>query len=150
MTGAQFTLVMVVDYPVMVPRSFPLVQFSRPLRFPSCSTLIRCSMSLLRSSSRFVLSRGRRSRSHSCSSNFPGKVVARPLCATTDAHGRRSSSTVANVLVIMRDSGNAPDSGHREFGGHSRDRCSTFNSGNDDGFLTDFASFFALFRLSRS
>ena len=31
-----------------------------------------------------------------------------------------SSSTVVNVPVIMRDSGNAPDSGHREiFGGHS-------------------------------
>ena len=30
-----------------------------------------------------------------------------------------SSSTVENVPVIMRDSGNAPDSGHREFLGHS-------------------------------
>ena len=32
---------------------------------------------------------------------------------------RCSSSTVVNVPVIMRDSGNAPYSGHREFGGHS-------------------------------
>ena len=31
----------------------------------------------------------------------------------------RSSSTVVNVPVLMRDSGSAPDSGHREFGGHS-------------------------------
>ena len=31
----------------------------------------------------------------------------------------RSSSTVVYVPVIMRDSGSAPDSGHREFGGHS-------------------------------
>ena len=86
--------------------------------------------------------------------DFPGQVVARPLCATTDAHGRRSSSTVVNVPVIMRDSGNATDSGHREFlvdiPARNRDRCSTFNSGSDDGFLTHFASFFALFRLSRS
>ena len=64
-------------------------------------------------------SRGRRSRSHSCSSNSPGQVVARPLCATTGAPGRRSSSTVVNVPVIMRDSGNAPDSADREFGGQS-------------------------------
>ena len=47
--------------------------------FPKCSTLIRCLMSLLRRSSRFVRSRVRRSRSHSCSSNSPGQVVARPL-----------------------------------------------------------------------
>ena len=40
--------VKVVDNPVMVQRPFLLVQFSRPLRFPSCSPLIRCSMSLLR------------------------------------------------------------------------------------------------------
>ena len=32
---------------------FLLVQFSRPLRFPSCSPLISCSMSLLRRSSYF-------------------------------------------------------------------------------------------------
>ena len=109
--------VKVCDYPVMAQRLFPLVQCSRPLRFRSCSTLIRCSMSLLRSSSRFVQSRGRWSRSHSCSSISPGQVVARPLCATTSAHGRWSSqlSTVVNVPVIMRDSGDAPDSGHREF-----------------------------------
>ena len=92
---------------------------SRPRRFPSCSTLIRCSMSLLRSSSRFLRSRGRRSRSHSCSLNSPGQVVVRPLCATTDAYGCRSSSTVKDVPVIMRDSGSAPDSVHRGYGGHS-------------------------------
>ena len=64
--------------------------------------------------------RGRRSRSHSCSSNSPGQVVARPLCATTDAYGVcRSSSTVMDVLVTMRDSGKAPDSVHRGYGGHS-------------------------------
>ena len=64
--------------------------------------------------------RGRRSRSHSCSSNSPGQVVARPLCATTDAYGGcRSSSTVMDVPVTMRDSGSAPDSVHRGYGGHS-------------------------------
>ena len=33
--------VKVVDFLVVAQRSFPLVQFSRPLRFPSCSPLIR-------------------------------------------------------------------------------------------------------------
>ena len=52
--------------------------------------------------------RGRRLRSHSCSSNSPGQVVARPLCATTGAYGGcRSSSTVMDVPVTMRDSGSA-------------------------------------------
>ena len=37
----------------MVQRPFLLVQFSRPLRFPSCSPLTRCSISLLCKSSRF-------------------------------------------------------------------------------------------------
>ena len=32
---------------------------------------------------------------------------------------RRSSSTVVDVPVIMRDSGSAPDSVHRGYGGHS-------------------------------
>ena len=45
----------------------PWVSFCRPLRFTSCSTLTVCSMSLLRRSSRFVRSRGKQSRSHSCS-----------------------------------------------------------------------------------
>ena len=43
--------VKVVDYPVMAQLLFPLVQCSRPLRFPSCIPLIRCSTSLLRRSS---------------------------------------------------------------------------------------------------
>ena len=76
----------VVDIPVMAQLQTPLDRL--PLRFPSCSTMIRCSMSLLRRSSRFVRSRGRRSRSHSCSSFSLEQVVARPLCATTSAHGR--------------------------------------------------------------
>ena len=80
---------------------------SRPQRFTSCSTLIRCQLSLSCRFSRFVRCRGRRSRFHSCSSNSPGQVVARPLCATTDAHGCRSSSTVVDVPVIMRDSGSS-------------------------------------------
>ena len=45
--------VKVVDNPVMAQRPFPLVQCSGPLRFPRCSPLIRCSMSLLRRFSSF-------------------------------------------------------------------------------------------------
>ena len=46
--------VKVVDNPVMAQRLVsPLVQCSRPLRFPSCIPLIRCSTSLLRRSSIF-------------------------------------------------------------------------------------------------
>ena len=73
-------------HPIMAQLQIPLGRL--PFRFPSCSSLIRCSMSLLRKPSRFVRSRGRRSGSHSCSSFSPGQVVARPLCATTGAHGR--------------------------------------------------------------
>ena len=43
--------VKVVDYPVMAQLLFPLVQYSRPLRFTSCIPLIRCLTSLLRRSS---------------------------------------------------------------------------------------------------
>ena len=46
--------VKVVDNPVTAQRPFLSVQFSRPLRFPSCSPLIRCSMSLLRKFSSFL------------------------------------------------------------------------------------------------
>ena len=42
-----------VDNPVMAQRPFPLVPCTRPQSFPSCSLLIRCSMSLLRRFSRF-------------------------------------------------------------------------------------------------
>ena len=86
--------VKVVDYPVC----FPWSSYSRPQRFPSCSLLIRCSMSLLCRSSRFVRSCGRRSRSHSCSSFSPGQVVARPLCATTDALGRCPSQFIDSCV----------------------------------------------------
>ena len=66
----------------------------------------------------------------------------------------RSSSTVVYVPVIMRVVGSAPDSGHREFGGHSNSQqrqvldFQQWSYGGDDGFLTHFASFFALLRLS--
>ena len=46
--------VKVVDITVVAQRPFPLVQFSRPLRFPSCSPLVRCSTSRLCRSSRFL------------------------------------------------------------------------------------------------
>ena len=60
--------VKVVDFPVVAQRSFLVVQFSRPLRFPIWSPLIRCSMSLLCRSSIFRLQVVRIwSRSHSCS-----------------------------------------------------------------------------------
>ena len=72
----------VVDIPVMAQLQDLLDCL--PMRFPSC----RCSMSSLRRSSRFVRSRGIRSRSHRCSSYSPGQVVACPLCATTSTHGR--------------------------------------------------------------
>ena len=67
----------------------------------------------------------------------------------------RISSTVVYVPVIMRDSGSAPDSGHREFvdiPARNRDRCSTFISGlmaAMSGFSAHFASFFALLRCPR-
>ena len=142
----------VVDIPVMAQLQIPLDRL--PQRFPSCGSFVRCSMSLLRRSSRFVRSRGRRSRSHSCSSISPGQVVARPLCATTSAHGRRcSSSMVVNVLVIMRDSGSAQFqviANLVDLPARNRDKHSTLSSGSEDGFSTHFASFFALLRLSRS
>ena len=62
----QLQSIMVVDIPVMAQLQIPLGLL--PLRFPSCSTLIRCSMSLLRRSSKFVRCRGRQSRPHYCSS----------------------------------------------------------------------------------
>ena len=43
----------VVDIPSVAQLLFPLVFLSRPLRFPSCSPLTMCSMSLLCRSSRF-------------------------------------------------------------------------------------------------
>ena len=46
--------VKVVDITVVAQRPFPMVQFSRPLRFPSCVPLTRCSMSLLFRSSKFL------------------------------------------------------------------------------------------------
>ena len=143
---AQCQTVQVVDYPVMVQRTFPLVSSADHEDSPSCSTLITCSMSLLRSSSRFVRSRGRRSRSHSCSSNSPGQVVARPLCATTDAYGCRSSSTVLDVPVIMRDSGNAPDSVHRGYGGHSSSQQRQVLDLTVAAMMGLFDAFFVFFR----
>ena len=109
----------VVDIPVMAQLQDLLVCL--PLRLPSCSSLIRCSMSLLRRSSRFVRSRGRRSRSHSCSSYSLGQVVARPLRATTVPMVDDSVQFIdgVNVPVIIRDSGSAPDSVHRGYGAHS-------------------------------
>ena len=63
-------------------------------------------------------------------------------------HGRWcSSSMVVNDPVIMRYSGSAPDSGHRELGGPS---SSQQRQVFDSAFSTHFASFFALLRLSRS
>ena len=38
---------LVVDISVVAQMTFSLVSYSRPQRFPSCSLLIRCSMSLL-------------------------------------------------------------------------------------------------------
>ena len=122
---------------------------SRPRRFPSCSTLIRCSMSLLRSSSRFLRSRGRRSRSHSCSSYSLDQVVARPLRATTDAYGCRSSSTILDVPVIMRDSGNAPDSVHRGYGGHSSSQQRQVLDLTVAAMMGLFGAFCVIFRAPR-
>ena len=135
--------------------SLGLVQ--RPQRFPSCSTLIKYSMSLSCSSSRFVRSRGRRSRSHSCNSNFPGQVVARPLCATTVASGRRSS-------VQFMDGCERPCDHARQwkclrfrssriFGEHSSSQqrqVLNLTVAAMMGLFERFASLFALLRLSRS
>ena len=60
--------VKVVDILVMAQRLFPLVPYSRPLRFTSCSPLTWCSTSLLRRSSYFRVQAVRGwSRSYNCS-----------------------------------------------------------------------------------
>ena len=66
----------------------------------------------------------------------------------------RSSSTVMDVPVIMRDSGSDPDSVHRGIGGHSssQQRQSTRLSavavyGGGEGFLSVFSAFFAFLRV---
>ena len=73
-------------------------------------------------SSRFMRSRGRQSRSHSCSLYYSGLLLYARRCATTGAPGRwRYSSVVANVPVIMQRrlySGSASDSLHRQSHGH--------------------------------
>ena len=128
--------VKVVDYPVMA-------QFvQQTTEISSCSLLLRCSMSLLCRSSRFVRSRGRRSRSHSCSSISLGQVVARPLCAATDVLGRCPSQFIDSCVR------RAPDSGDREFGGHSSSQqrqvldFQQWSYGGDDGFFNAFCVIF--------
>ena len=66
-------------------------------------------------------SRGIRSRSHSCSSYSLGQVVVRPLRASSVPMVDDSVQFIdgVNVPVILRDSGSAPDSVHRGYGGHS-------------------------------
>ena len=60
----------------------------------------------------------------------------------------RSSSTVVYVSVIMRVGGSAPDSGHREFGGHSSSQqrqvldFHQWSYGGDDGFFGGIDAFF--------
>ena len=64
-----------------------------------------------------------------------------------------SSSTVMDVPVIMRDSGCAPDSVHRGYGGQSSSQqrqVLNLPVAAMMVFLTLFSSFFALLRLSRS
>ena len=79
------SLCTVVDNPDMAQRPFLSVQ-CRPLRFPSCSPLIRCSMSLLRWFSRFSGVRNW-SRPHSCTRRILAWTMSFtcPLCATADA-----------------------------------------------------------------
>ena len=86
----------VVGIPVVAQRLFPLVKCSRPLRFPSCIPLIRCSTSLLRRSSYSRVQAVRNwSRTHSCTRIFAWtRSFTRPLCATTDARWFRRSKTV--------------------------------------------------------
>ena len=68
----------------------------------------------------------------------------------------RSSSTVVYVLVIMRVGGSAPDSGHREFGGHSSSQqrqvldFQQWSYGGDDGFLDAFCVIFRAPPVDRS
>ena len=79
--------------------SLGLVQ--QTTEIPQLQFIDQVLMSSLRRSSRFVGSCGIQSISHSCSSYSPGQVVARPLCATIVAYGRRSSvQSVVNVPVI--------------------------------------------------
>ena len=64
-----------------------------------------------------------------------------------------SSSTVMDVPVILRDSGSAPDSVHRGYGGHSSSQqrqVFDLPVAAVKGLFDAFASFFALLRLSRS
>ena len=80
-TGIDMPVVVhvkVVDNPVMAQRPFFSVQFSSPLRFSSCSPLIRCSMSLVQAVRNW-------SRSHSCTRDIRAQTrsFTRPLCVTT-------------------------------------------------------------------
>ena len=88
--------VKVVDITVVAQRLFPLVHLCRPRRFPSCSPLTMCPMSLLFRSSRFpVQSVRRQSRSHSCSSfSFLDKVVHSLLLCNDSAVWFRRQKTV--------------------------------------------------------
>ena len=88
---------------------------------------------------------------------FPDKVVDMPVGVQQQVLGlwlrSCSSSTVMDVLVIMRDGGSAPDSVHRGYGGHSSSQQRQIFDlpvAAMMDFLTHFASFFALLRLSRS
>ena len=58
---------------------------------------------------------------------------------------RCSSSMCVNVPVTMRDCGSAPDSGHRELGGHSSSQQRQARSagyGGDEGFFDAFCVIF--------
>ena len=115
-TGVDMPVVVhvnVVDNPVMAQRPFPMVQFSRPLRFLSCIPLIRCSMSPLRRFSSFPRVQAVRnwSRSHSRTRRIRAwtRSFTRPLCATTDARMVQSAQNCEGPAVaVLRQGGRCP------------------------------------------
>ena len=99
----------VLDMPVIVQRQVrslrvKVVDISvrKPLRFSSCSSLTRCSMSVVQQSVR------RQSRSHSCSQLSMDTVVACPLCATTDAGCQSAENCDGPAVAVLWQSGRCP------------------------------------------
>ena len=132
---AQFKLCKVVDYPVMAQRTFPLVPLQQTTEISQLQS-IETVVDLLVVQFQQIRAK---SWETSCNSNSPGQVVARPLCATTVAYGRRSS--VQFIDGCERPCDHARQwkcrrfRSSRIFGGHSiaTETGARLYSGSDDG-----------------
>ena len=78
----------VVDFPVMAQLQIPLVSFSRPLRFPSLQYIDGVIDVLVAQVQQICAKLWEIVEIPQLQLVSPGQVVARPLCATTSAHGR--------------------------------------------------------------